>query len=258
MYTILWCLLSTLCHRAVLQYVLPLRELPQCSFIQEDLTKIILFKILHAVCICIVMSTQSNLPFWTLCCGHLSGWTLFYYGHSFTNTLYYRRLSDTGTSPLRTIYYGHLFITDTSLLQTLSITDTHLVWSLLRTFSITDTCLMWNPLCYGLFYGNLFITDTSLLQVPINCRHLWYGHVFITDTSQCLLQTPINCRHLWYGHVFITNIAYYRHHPLIIDTSGIDMSLQRTPLIYTFLLRTLLWTPLWYRHLLIRDSSIIP
>lgn len=253
MYTILWYLLSTLCHRAVLQYVLPLRELPQCSFIQEDLTKIILFKILHAVCICIVMSTQSNLPFWTLYSGHLSGWTLFYYGHSLLQILFI-----TDASLIRTpLHYGQS-ITDTSLLQTLSITDTHLVWSLLRTFSITDTCLIWNPLCYGLFYGNLFITDTSLLQVPINCRHLWYGHVFITDTSQCLLQTPINCRHLWYGHVFITDIAYYRHHPLIIDTSGMDMSLLWTPLIYTFLLRNLLWTPLWWRHLHIRDSFIIP
>lgn len=62
---------------------------------------------------------------------------------SITNTLYCRRLSDRGTSPLRSsLLFGHFFITDTSLLQTLSITDTHLVWSLLRTFSITDTCLM--------------------------------------------------------------------------------------------------------------------
>ena len=245
MYTILWYLLSTLCHRAVLQYVLPLRELPQCSFILEDLIKITLFKILLAVCICIVMSTQSNLPFSdTLLRTPLRINSFLLRTLSITNTLHCRRLSDTGTSPLRKIYYGHLFMTDTSLLQTLSITETHLVWSLLRTFSITDTCLMWNPLCYGLSYGNLFITDTSLLQVPINCRHLWYGHVFITDTSQSLLQTPINCRHLWYGHVFITDIAYYRHHPLIIDTSGMDLSLLWTPLIHTFLLRTLLWTSL--------------
>ena len=88
MYTILWYLSSTLCHRAVQQYVLPLRELPQCSFIQEDLMKITLFKILHAVCICIVMSTQSDLPF-------------------------------------RILYCGHLSFLDTSLLQTHSITDTH-------------------------------------------------------------------------------------------------------------------------------------
>ena len=114
MYTILWYLLSTLCHRAVLQYVLPLRELPQCSFIQEDLMKITLFKILHAVCICIVMSTQLNLPFWTLYCGHLSESTPFYYGHSLLQILFITDTSLIG-APL---YYGHLSFLDTSLLRT--------------------------------------------------------------------------------------------------------------------------------------------
>ena len=125
MYTILWYLLSTLCHRAVLQYVLPLRELPQCSFIQEDLMKITLFKILHAVCICIVMSTQSDIPFRTLYCGLLFGSTPFYYGHSLLQILFiedafliraplYYRQSITEISPFWTpLYCKH------TLLQTL-------------------------------------------------------------------------------------------------------------------------------------------
>ena len=173
---------------------------------------------------------------------------------SITNTLYCRRLSDTGTSPLQTIYDGHLFITDTSLLKTLSITDTHLVWSLLRIFSLRTPVL-----CENLSLTDSFM-ETSLLRTPLYCKYpyLWYGHVFVTDTSQSLLQTPINCRPRWYGNVFITDIAYYRHHPLITDTSGTDMSLLRTPLKYIFLLRTLLWTPLLCRHLHITDSSIIP
>ena len=154
MYTILWYLLSTLCHRAVLQYVLPLRELPQCSFIQEDLMKITLFKILHAVCICIVMSTQSNLPFWTHYCGHLFGSTPFYYGHSLLQILFIEDASlirapphygqsITGTSLLRTpLYYRHpssmVFITDIFYYGHLSCVKT----SLLRT-------LLWKPLYYG-------------------------------------------------------------------------------------------------------------
>lgn len=130
----------------------------------------------------------------------------------------------------------------------------------MQTLFITDIPLVWTCLYYGRFLlrtpvlgGNLSVTDSfmesSLQRTPFYCKHpliadTWCGHVFITDTSQSLLQAPINCRHLWYGHVFITDIAYYRHHPLITDTSGMDMSLLRTPLIYTFLLRTLLWTPL--------------
>ena len=93
--------------------------------------------------------------------------------------------------------------------------------------------------------------ETSLLRTPLYFKYpyLWYGHVFITDTSQSLLQTPINCRRRWYGDVFITDIAYYRQHPFFTDTSGMDMSLLRTPLICTFLLRTLLWTTLLCRQL---------
>lgn len=139
---------------------------------------------------------------------------------SITNTLFCTRLSDTGTSPLRTsLLFGHLFITDTSLL-TLSITDTHLVWSLLRT----------PVLCENLSVTGSFM-ETSLLRTPLYCKYpyLWYGHVFITDTSQSLLQTPINCRHHWYGDVFITDIAYYKHHPY--------------------------YRHLWYGYVFITDSS---
>ena len=120
MYTVLWYLLSMLCHRAVRQYALPLRELPHCSFIQEDLMKIIPFKISLAVCICIVLSKESNLPFRTLCLLRtpLRTNSVLLRTLSVTNTLYYRHLSDTGTSPLRKIYYGHLSFLDTSLLRT--------------------------------------------------------------------------------------------------------------------------------------------
>ena len=41
-----------------------------------------------------------------------------------------------------------------------------------------------------------------------------------------------------------TPLSLYCKHPLIADISGMEMSLLWTPLIYTFLLRTLLWTPL--------------
>ena len=211
--------------------------------------KITLFKILHAVCICIVMSTQSDLLFWTPYCGLLFGSTPF-----ITDTPYYKY------SLLQTpLWYGHLPITDNLLRAPLyyghlSITDTHLIWSLLRIFSL------WTPvLCENLSLTDSFM-ETSLLRTPLYCKYpyLWYGHVFVTDTSQSLLQTPIKCRPRWYGNVFVTDIAYYRHHPLITDTSGTDMSLLRTPLKYTFLLRTLSWTPLLCRHLHITDSSIIP
>ena len=76
--------------------------------------KITLFKILHAVCICIVMSRQLNLPFWTLYCGHLSESTPFYYGHSQLQILFITDSSLIG-APL---YYGHLSFLDTSLLRT--------------------------------------------------------------------------------------------------------------------------------------------
>lgn len=76
--------------------------------------KITLFKILHAVCICIVMSRQLNLPFWTLYCGHLSESTPFYYGHSLLQILFITDSSLIG-APL---YYGHLSFLDTSLLRT--------------------------------------------------------------------------------------------------------------------------------------------
>ena len=159
MYTILWYLLSTLCHRAVLQYVLPLRELPQCSFIQEDLMKITLFKILHAVCICIVMSTQLNLPFWTpLRINSFLLRTL-----PITNTFYYRHLSDRGASLLRTpLLFGHLFITDTSLLQRLFITDIPLVWTSL--------------------YGHLCYVKTSLLR-NLLWKPLYHGHLSVSTAN---------------------------------------------------------------------------
>ena len=173
----------------------------------------------------------------------------FYYGHSLLQILFIADASlirappHYGQSITGPLYYGHL-----------SITDTHLIWSLLRIFSL------WTPvLCENLSLTDSFM-ETSLLRTPLYCKYpyLWYGHVFVTDTSQSLLQTPIKCRPRWYGNVFVTDIAYYRHHPLITDTSGTDMSLLRTPLKYTFLLRTLSWTPLLCRHLHITDSSIIP
>ena len=188
MYTILWYLLSTLCHRAVQQYVLPLRELPQCSFIQEDLMKITLFKILHAVCICIVMSTQSDLPFRILYCGHLSGSTAFYYGHSLLQIL---------------------FIADASLIRA----------PLHYRQSITDISPFWTPLCCKhtllqtlkssnmvfitdiFYYGHLSCVKTSLLRTLL-WKPLYYGHLSTASTHQ--LQTSLIWTCLYYGHLSVS------------------------------------------------------
>ena len=125
--------------------------------------KITLFKILHAVCICIVMFTQSDLPFRILYCGHLSGSTAFYYGHSLLQILF---IAD--ASLIRApLHYGHLSFLDTSLLRT----------TLYCKLSLLQTTIL-----YGLYYG-LF-----LLRTPVLCETLSVTDSFM-ETS--LLRTPI-------------------------------------------------------------------
>lgn len=66
-----------------------------------------------------------------------------------------------------------------------------------------------------------------------------------------LLRTPLYCKYPSIADtsgvdmsLLRTPLSLYCKHPLIADISGMEMSLLWTPLIYTFLLRTLLWTPL--------------
>ena len=165
---------------------------------------------------------------------------------SITNTLYCRRLSDTGTSPLQTIYYGHLSFLDTSLLQTHSITDTHQ-----RAEKVVSDSPGLVDFAIGLVNSVFNLPDGQVIffeefEKQKNCEinsavQKAFGLVEMTSgLVNVSFSLPVwqTVKVIFFATcsssmVFITDIFYYGH----------------LSCVKTSLLRTLLWKPLYYGHL---------